>query len=35
MRRCQAAIASGNFKAYAMVASAGWDIADTAEPAEE
>jgi hypothetical protein len=25
MRRCQAAIAAGNFKAYAMGASAGWD----------
>jgi queuine tRNA-ribosyltransferase len=35
MRDCQAAIASGNFKAYAKDASAGWGIDNAAEPVEE
>jgi queuine tRNA-ribosyltransferase len=35
MRQSQAAIASGNFKAYATVASAGWGNDDNAEPVEE
>jgi queuine tRNA-ribosyltransferase len=33
MRGAQAAIASGNFKAYAGVVSAGWNQEDDGEPA--